>query len=608
MIRAVKSKLMQGDVSGAVRVISSNTPVAPPSEAVYLELCHKHPSAPENLRLTSNPCSADVPHTTNSEVSAALSSFPLSSSGGIDGIKPIHLRDLISPLTADSGRALLDSINRLCSRIVTGAIPAVARDLLFSANLTALRKSDGGLRPIAVGNVFRRLAAKIMSRRVIPQLCREFLPFQFGVGVKGACEALAHASRQVTISKPKNVPFLLKLDVKNAFNSVRRDHMLEAVGERCPDLLPIVSLAYSLPSSLLFSGKVINSECGIQQGDPLGPLLFAVCVDHVARGISSPINFWYLDDVTLGGPLEVIMDDASKIISEFLKIGLSLNGAKCELIGLTEPLTQQSEVFMALSEKIDGLRITALADLVILGSPISDKGIAKAIVSQRDKIAPLCDRLRLFGSHLGLFLLKNFLFIPRLTFLLRTSPCFRSRQELLDLDDAVTSSLQLLLNTLFTDVGRTRAALPLRFGGLGVRSCADLALPCYLSSMSASGNFVRSVLINSLELDELTEYPVAVLAWRSLGLGLPEIPSIQKSWDVIWCTHLLESLRTRVDQLELASLNCACQPHSGDWLNALPLASNGLLMEDETIRIGVCLRLGLEICQPHRCRCDFFRL
>jgi len=44
-------------------------------------------------------------------------------------------------------------------------------------------------------------------------------------------------------------------------------------------------------------------------------------------------------------------------------------------------------------------------------------------------------------------------------------------------------------------------------------------------------------------------------------------------------------------------------PHSGAWINALPIAACGLRLDDEAIRIGVALRLGLNLCLPHECRC-----
>ena len=42
-----------------------------------------------------------------------------------------------------------------------GKIPEAVRPAFYGANLIALSKKDGGVRPIAIGMGFRRLAGKI---------------------------------------------------------------------------------------------------------------------------------------------------------------------------------------------------------------------------------------------------------------------------------------------------------------------------------------------------------------------------------------------------------------------------------------------------------------
>ena len=54
---------------------------------------------------------------------------------------------------------------------------------------------------------------------------------------------------------------------------------------------------------------------------------------------------------------------------------------------------------------------------------------------------------------------------------------------------------------------------------------------------------------------------------------------------------------------ELAIYRAAEAPHSGDWLTTLPIASCGLRLEDDAVRVAVALRLGLDVCLPHLCRC-----
>ena len=54
---------------------------------------------------------------------------------------------------------------------------------------------------------------------------------------------------------------------------------------------------------------------------------------------------------------------------------------------------------------------------------------------------------------------------------------------------------------------------------------------------------------------------------------------------------------------EKAVFLAATASHSGAWLSALPIASCGLRLDDEAVRVGVALRLGLNLCVPHECRC-----
>jgi len=47
----------------------------------------------------------------------------------------------------------------------------------------------------------------------------------------------------------------------------------------------------------------------------------------------------------------------------------------------------------------------------------------------------------------------------------------------------------------------------------------------------------------------------------------------------------------------------ATSHHCGDWLFALPIASCGLKLDDEAVRVAVGLRLGLNLCVLHQCHC-----
>ena len=62
-------------------------------------------------------------------------------------------------------------------------------------------------------------------------------------------------------------------------------------------------------------------------------------------------------------------------------------------------------------------------------------------------------------------------------------------------------------------------------------------------------------------------------------------------------------MASAVTDVDHARLNAASAPHSGDWLNTPPIASLGLKLTDDEVRISVALKLGIRACLPHNCVC-----
>ena len=95
--------------------------------------------------------------------------------------------------------------------------------VLFGRNLTAFMKKSGGIRPIAVGYTWRRIAAKCVNAFAISSLGDYFAPTQLGVGISDGCEAAVHAAKRFIENMPSDY-VVAKLDFSNAFNNLQKCH------------------------------------------------------------------------------------------------------------------------------------------------------------------------------------------------------------------------------------------------------------------------------------------------------------------------------------------------------------------------------------------------
>eukprot|EP00759_Apiculatamorpha_spiralis_P025178 PhF_6_TR28259/c1_g1_i1/m.41789 len=123
------------------------------------------------------------------------------------------------------------------------------------------------------------LAAEGSFKKALEALSQGSL--QFGVGRPGGAAAMTHLVRRCMSSKPfQDAPdvVLAKLDFTNAFNYIDRQLILDATREYAPELLPWARWLYEDEANLLFGSLVVLSSQGVQQGDPLGPVLFSLAL------------------------------------------------------------------------------------------------------------------------------------------------------------------------------------------------------------------------------------------------------------------------------------------------------------------------------------------
>ena len=607
--RRIEVKISDGDVSGAVRILSSDLSMAPHTPETLSALNSRHPPAPPALSLPPSPNTSSEPTMviTPEEIIKAIRSFGPSSAAGPDHLKPQHLKELTTRKTGEAGTRLINALTAFINLLIAGAVPTIVQPLLYGANLIALRKPGGGIRPIAVGNTVRRLAAKVISAR-LGQVIGEYLrPTQLGYGTNGGCEAAVHATRAfLGNSSPLFPRVVVKIDYKNAFNSIRRDVFLNIIRDRFPEMYSFVWQCYTTKSTLFWGESTLQSETGVQQGDPLGPALFSIAIQSVVRSLGSRLNIWYLDDGTLGGEPHVVAKDLKTIIDTSPLLGLELNLGKCEIILGEMSLESANSAISELREVAPDLRLVQSNNATLLGAPLFVEGLPSALEKKTEALKRLTCNLSHLHAHDALYLLKNCIAIPKLLHLLRCSPTWKTANRLQAFDNVLRSSLESTCNIRLDHNAWLQATLPTSKGGLGIRRSFDLSLPTFLSSFHATQDLVASVLPSDEPNDNSLVFEATCL-WeeRSGGSISPQQDlKCQRTWDEALFVHAFDTiLETTIDASSRARLLAVSTKESSAWLNVLPVPHLGTKLDNDSIRIATGLRLGADIVAEHKCIC-----
>ena len=90
-------------------------------------------------------------------------------------------------------------------------------------------------------------------------------PLQFGVGIKGGCEAIIHACNNII--RQDNLPndfVMASVDFANAFNRVNRQKMFDFVRNYFPSISNYVERTYGISSELLYGESIVSAISDIK--------------------------------------------------------------------------------------------------------------------------------------------------------------------------------------------------------------------------------------------------------------------------------------------------------------------------------------------------------
>ena len=230
-----------------------------------------------------------------------------------------------------------------------------------------------------------------------------------------------------------------------------------------------------------------------------------------------------------------------------------------------------------------------------------------ALGKKLDELKRASDRLQLISTHDALVLLRASCSAPKLMHVMRSSPC-AGHTFLSDIDNSLRLTQSIITNVNITDEQWRQASFPVKAEGIGVRSVMSIAPSAFLSS-SKSIQQLQTLFLNKRACQMSDQHFNNVLDnWcqRHYPVQPPSgtNASKQRSWDMPSVDAIFNSLfAVQPDDYHKARLTVVKAPHSGDWLNALPITSCGLRLEEEAIRVADCLRLCASLCEPNQCTC-----
>ena len=291
-------------------------------------------------------------------VKAVIKKANPQSAAGPSGLRYSHLQAALC-------NELVEDLAAFATLVFSSRVlPQVFWTLHTSANLSALGQKA---RPVACGDVLRRVIGAVFCRRYGRKLADYFQPWgQYGVAVSGGVEIMALTA---TLGFEEGCT-ILSYDGANAFNSIYRHRFLPALAEIVPSVVPYASNLYARePPKLLFAldgggSEVVESARGVQQGCNLGPLCYSAGSLKIlkefranppvpgARAVS------FIDDITVILPPERSLDVAAiGKVTEWLqeRLGIeriSLNRRKSQALRRLadgvgpEQLTEEQRVAM----------------------------------------------------------------------------------------------------------------------------------------------------------------------------------------------------------------------------------------------------------------------
>ncbi len=331
----------------------------------------------------------------------------------------------------DTPPVVVEHLTAVLNLLYANCVPQELRSYFAGGALIPLSKPNGGVRPITVGGVLRRLASKCAMHHFHQVFARLLEPIQLaagtphgttiqgqilsvlteaaqlaaGHGPAGSQQSPATASATPTPEDPLVVALV---DYTNAFGSVDRNVLVATAIAACPPLTNYIHLLYDEPGLLIAQDNMgdvafFKASEGTSQGDSLSMAFFSLALQVVLL----PMACQAAGSTVTPPQLSTTASLSERILHLVQCTGVGIT-AYADDVAVFGPLSRVRPVVLALrerSERVLGLRSQpAKSRLWLSASALAATVGGRETLATNFRLEPECihtDGLVILGTPLG---------------------------------------------------------------------------------------------------------------------------------------------------------------------------------------------------------------
>lgn len=361
-------------------------------------------------------------------------------------------------------------------------------DPWIAARLALIDKPDTqDLRPIAIGEVIRRVFGKVILRKLKDPIDAIMSDLQYGVGMAGGCEILAQKIGAImkiidqedndhidAVSVDRQLGLAL-IDLKNAYGNLSRKAMDVAVRTHLPQLQTAFRFLYGAPSKIYHSDgeEVARVERGVQQGCVLAALVFCLGIYDSLKDVSTAhprvkIGF-FIDDGSVFGENRNLLPAMQMLETRLAAVGLKINGQKS---GYYVHPDSRVGTHLVVSNEVSIPRVDYYK---VLGVPSGNINKVEAAIDKKlRKAASPLEFMHQVPIDIAYVLLR-FCITARPMYLARNVPSAIISERLATFDKQVDTTIAKMIGvTALSDRAKILRGLGITFNGMGVARLATV--------------------------------------------------------------------------------------------------------------------------------------